>query len=539
MAEPHDAARTAQDRCEWATAYGLLSERVAAGNPAAADLEDLGTAAYLTGREDEAFERWAQAHQVRLADGDPVGAASIGLRLSAALLFKGDIPRASGWAGRARHLLEDAGSDGVEVGHLAVILGMGRIFEEGDIAGAREHFVTASKVADRFGHRELRTMARIGEGRCLIYFGEVAEGLAVLDEAMVAVEAREIPPTSIGDAYCTVIDACAELFDVRRCETWVDSFEAWCAGQPQLVFFRGHYLLHRAELLLLHGRWSEGLALAAEACDRLADPINHLALGGAHYVRGELHRVRGEDERAEAAFAQAHEAGGSPQPGLALLRLAQGRIEVADAAIRRAVGEAAGPFDRVKLLAAFAEVVLAGGDVDGARSAAEEVAAVGAELGSQLLRARGDQLAGAALLATGDAGSALVPLRRAHRGWIDLDAPHEAAATRLLLAEACTALGDHEAATMERAAATAALRAPRADDAAPCCGPDRARGRGARAAREGRVQPGHRRRALHQREDRGQPCGPHLHEGRRLVSRRGDGVRLRARARAPVTSRAR
>ena len=207
-------------------------------------------------------------------------------------------------------------------------------------------------------------MARIGEGRCLIYFGEVAEGLAVLDEAMVAVEAREIPPTSVGDAYCTVIDACAELFDVRRCETWVDSFEAWCAGQPELVFFRGHYLLHRAELLLLHGRWSDGLALAEEACARLADPANHLALGGAHYVRGELHRMRGEDDRAEGAYGQAHEAGGSPQPGLALLRLAQGRHEAADAAIRRAVGEAGGPIDRAKLLGAFAEIVLDGGDVD-------------------------------------------------------------------------------------------------------------------------------------------------------------------------------
>lgn len=151
--------------------------------------------------------------------------------------------------------------------------------EDGDIPGARDSFARATKIADRFRDRELRTLSLLGEGRCLIYLGELAEGLSLLDEAMISVEAGEVSPIVVGDAYCTVIDGCYELFDVRRCEVWTESFTRWCDAQPDLVLYRGHCLLHRAALLQLHGKWEEGVVFAREACDRLAEPVNLLTLG--------------------------------------------------------------------------------------------------------------------------------------------------------------------------------------------------------------------------------------------------------------------
>ena len=163
---------------------------------------------------------------------------------------------------------------------------------------AHSAFGRAAKIGERFRGRELLTFARMGVGRCLIYLGEIAEGLALLDEAMVSVEASEIPPMAVGDAYCTAIDACSELFDVHRCDSG-PLVHAVVRRSGGLVLYRGHCLLHRAELLMLHGGWSDAVTVAQEACPRLAEPINPLTLGGAHYVEAELHRLRGEFSMAE------------------------------------------------------------------------------------------------------------------------------------------------------------------------------------------------------------------------------------------------
>ena len=270
MAEPHDAARSALDGRQWGLAYRLLAERAAADPLGIDELEWLATAAYLTGRDEEAFDCWASAHQACLTGGDIRRAARLGLQLSNGLGFKGDIARASGWVTRVRRVLDEEGGDCVEHGYLEHATGMCRIFEDGDVAGAQDSFARATKIADRYRDRELRTLSLLGEGRCLIYLGELAEGLSLLDEAMVSVEAGEVSPIVVGDAYCTVIDGCHELFDVRRSEVWTESFTRWCDGQPDLVLYRGQCLLHRAELLQMHGKWEEGVAFARDACERLA-----------------------------------------------------------------------------------------------------------------------------------------------------------------------------------------------------------------------------------------------------------------------------
>lgn len=447
-----DDARAAFERHDWAETHRLLSD-LPVDDLSVEDLDRRATAAYLTGRDESAFELWARAHR-DCAERDEIElAARFGIRLAQTLGFKGDIARSAGWVERIRRMLDEAAIACVELGHLAHASAMCRIFQAGDLAGAYDLFIQAGKIGEAYGDRELITLARIGEGRMRVYLGERSRGVALLDEAMIAVEAREISPIAVGDAYCTVIDACAELFDVARCRVWTESFSRWCDEQPGLVLYRGHCLLHRAEVLHLQGNWADAVDAARHACARLAEPINLLTLGGAHYVEGELHRLHGDFEAAEASYGRANEHGCEPQPGLALMRLAQGRVDTADATIRRVLDEATEPISRARVLGAYAEIVLATGDIVAARTAAEELTAVAAELGSPLLHARATHATGAVLLAEGDAKGALHALREALKQWTELEAPHESALTRALIAAACAAVGDTDGAELAMRAA--------------------------------------------------------------------------------------
>ncbi len=445
-------ARAAGDDRRWGDAWRRWSTLV----PESLDVDDLdraATAGYLTGHDDAGFALWVRAHQICLADGAVHRAAHFGGKLAQGYGFKGDLGRCRGWVDRTARLMEEANIDCVEQGYLECGLGMLRIFEAGDIAGAHAHFVHAGKIGARFAHRDLITVARIGEGRMLIYLGEIAEGLSRLDEAMVSIEAGELSPLAAGDAYCTVIDACSELFDLDRCRAWTDSFTRWCDTQQELVLYRGHCFLHRAEVLELLGAWPDALVEARHACDRLAAPVNPAVLAAAFAVEGDLLRLITDLDAAEAAYRRASEHGHDPQPGLALLRLAQGRPDVANAMIRRSLDEAQDPISRARHLAAYVEVMLATGERTAARDAAEELRHVAAMLGTPLLRAHASRAAGAVLGAEGDATSALVELRQAFVGFHTLGVRYEAARTRLLIADACAALGDVDSAQMEMDAA--------------------------------------------------------------------------------------
>jgi DNA-binding NarL/FixJ family response regulator len=427
------------------------------------DLDAYATASYLTGFDEEAFSLWTRAHQLCLDEAAVHRAAHFGARLAQCLGFKGDLPRCSGWVDRVARLLDEAKIDCVEQGYLEHGLGMLRLFEAGDLPGALERFRQAGKVGARYGSREVVTLGRIGEGRMLIYLGEVGAGMALLDEAMVSIEAGELSTVVTGDAYCTVIDACAELSDVRRCRSWTASMGRWCDTQQELVLYRGHCFVHSAEVLGVLGRWPEALTAARAACDRLAGPVP-MALGAAARLEADLLRDLGELEAAEAAYTRANELGHQPQPGLALLRLSAGEVDIAQAMIRRAVGEAEDPIQRSQLLPALVQIELAGADVDRARAAAEELRTIAGELQSTMLKAAAARAAGAVLLAEGDAGGGLIELRRAAEAYRDLDARVDLARTRLLIADACRSLGDQSTAALETATATAVLAACRSPE---------------------------------------------------------------------------
>jgi DNA-binding CsgD family transcriptional regulator len=458
MGDGIERGRDAFDRQAWGRAYEHLSAAARDEPLGVGDLERLASSAYLVGRSDESDDLWARAHQECARIGEVARAARCAFWLAFALLNRGEVARGGGWVDRAQRLLDSRKVKCVEQGYLRYAAGLRSLFS-GDLDGGHTAFRQAARTGERFHNAELTTLARIGEGRCLIYLGEVGRGVALLDEAMVAVGAHEISPIATGDAYCTVIEGCQELFDVRRAHEWTAALTQWCDAQPELVLYRGQCLIHRAELLVLRGAWPEALEEVERAWGRLAEPPGQRALAAAAYLRGELHRLRGAFGRAEDAYREASDLGRDPQPGLALLRLAQDRVPAADAAIRRVHQEAGDPITRIRVLGPYVEITLATGDVGAARAAADELTALAAGLERPLLGALAAHVTGAVLLAEDDPQGALAFLRRALAGWRDLEAPYEAARVRVLLARCCRALGDDEGADLELAAARATFTA--------------------------------------------------------------------------------
>jgi hypothetical protein len=218
------------------------------------------------------------------------------------LLNAGDLPRASGWVARARRLLDDGRHDCVERGYVLYLAALQAIFQ-GDAASAHATFGQAAETGDRFADLDLLTLARHGQGRALIYLGEIAEGVGLLDEAMVAIAAGEVSPIVVGDTYCSVIEACQEIFDVRRAQVWTAALSRWCESQPDLVPYRGLCLVHRAKVLQPHGAWRDAMDEARRARRRLSHPAGQPAVGAAFYQQAELHRLRGESMKAESRTA--------------------------------------------------------------------------------------------------------------------------------------------------------------------------------------------------------------------------------------------
>ena len=280
----------------------------------------------------------ACAHQARLDAGEFEDAVRCAFWLGYGLIVRGEMARGGGWMARARTLVDEHELDCAESGYLLVPEALTAL-GGGDARRAQALFEEVLATARRFDDSDLDALGMLGCGQAQVEMGRIADGVGLFDQAMVSVLAGEVSPAVAGIVYCAVIDKCQGAFDVRRAREWTTALNRWCEAQPGLVPYRGQCLVHRSQILQLHGAWSEAFEEAMRARDRLAEPP-HPAIGMAHYQLGEIYRLRGEFEEAEKSFERANEQGRPPQPGLALLRLAQRRVDGAAASIERSMAEA-------------------------------------------------------------------------------------------------------------------------------------------------------------------------------------------------------
>jgi DNA-binding NarL/FixJ family response regulator len=313
----------------------------------------------------------------------------------------------------------------------------------------------AIAMARAAGDVDALTLALTQSGAALIALGQAGQALRRLDEAMLAVVSAGVSPIAAGTVYCTVISLCSELRELPRAQEWTDALTAWLDRQGDSVVFTGQCMVHRAELLQLHGDWTGAAEEAERACRQLSRTFEVAASGAARYQQAEILRRQGRYAAAEKAYQQAHDWGHDPHPGLALLRLAQGDRPTARAALQRALGETVLPLRRARMLPGLVEVALADADIAEAREAAAELAVIADAYGATELRAVAAWADGAVRLADADPSGALAALRTAAARWRELAIPYEAARTRVLIARACEAMGDTETAAMERTAADA------------------------------------------------------------------------------------
>jgi DNA-binding CsgD family transcriptional regulator len=447
-----ERGRESYGRRAWQDAYEALRQADRATPLAADDLELLATSAYMLNRDDDFVGALERAHHLYLDAGDAARAVRCAFWVGVNLATRGETGGASGWFGRGQRLLEREERDCVERGYLLIPVLLAHV-AAGDPEAACAAAAEAAEIGQRFGDADLLALAVHEQGHALVRQGRVEEGMRLLDETMVAVTAGELSPIVTGLVYCNVIAFCQEVYEVRRAREWTAALTRWCDRQPDMVAHTGLCLLHRAEIMELNGAWPEALEEARRAGERFAEAPNQTAAGQASYRQGEVHRLRGEFDLAEQAYREASRCGWEPQPGLALLRLAQGNGGAAAAAIRRVVGETDEPLKLARLLPAFVEIMLAEGETGDARDAAATLEELSAGHEGGMRAAQVAEVRGAVDLAEGDARAALVALRHAWQGWQELDAPYEAARARVLVGLACRALGDDDAAALELAAA--------------------------------------------------------------------------------------
>lgn len=447
-----NAARESFRERAWNDAYSSLARLDRATPLEVEDLERLATSAYLVGRPAEFHAALERAHHTHLEAEEGARAARCAFWLGLTLLLRGEPAQASGWLARARRLVE--GQDCVEHGYLLLPEAERRL-GDGDGEAANTTAASAAEIGGRFGDRDLVACARHLQGRALIRRGRVPEGLGLLDEAMVSVVADELSPIVTGLMYCSVIEACQQVFALSRAREWTVAMSWWCEQQPDMVAFTGTCLVNRAEVLQFHGAWDDAMAEAGRARERFSLGLGASPPAAAFYRQAEIHRLRGTYAAAEQQYRNASQGGWDPQPGLALLRAAQGRKEAACAAIRRALTSASDPLRRARLLPAHVEVMLAAGENPEAHSACRELTELADTLDVDLLHAAALTARGAVELAGGDPAAALEPLRRAFELWQQADAPYEAARVRVLIGRCCRTLGDHEAGELELGAARA------------------------------------------------------------------------------------
>ncbi|HEY1332263.1 MAG TPA: LuxR family transcriptional regulator, partial [Actinomycetota bacterium] len=396
-------ARTAAGDGSWAEAYELFGG-LNAPDLSPQDWERFADAAWWTGRIEESIALRQKAYSGYAEAGDDRGAGWMAGRLCIDHFLRGETTVGAGWFARSQRHAKQM-PDSVELGFAALLEATVLRFG-GDQETALPLAERAAEVGERLGDRDLFGMAIHTQGLILISLGRVGDGVGLLDEAMTLVVAGELSDYFTGAVYCNVIEACLEIADVRRATDWSKAATAWAESIPRESPYPGVCRINRARLANLRGEWAQAEAEALRASREL-EIVNPPLAGQALYETGEIRRRLGDVAGAEQAFERAHELGFEPHPGLALLRLSQGKVDAALAALRAAANGAAGsPLHRTMLLWALADSALAAGDLDAARTAAGELDAVARDSEAPVLAASSDTVRGLVQLAENDVPAA-------------------------------------------------------------------------------------------------------------------------------------
>ena len=451
-----DAARQAATRGSWRKAYAAYTD-AASHDLSAEDLERFAEAAWWTGRIGQAIGLRERAYAAYNAAADRPGAARAALALYWDHSARGSFAVSQGWFSKAERLVETM-PDSAEHAHVVLTRGMNSLFMLGNAAEAVVDLERAYELGERLGERDVQALALTGQGKALVQAGEVDKGLALLDEATAAAVSGELRPFSAGLIYCCTIASCQDVGDYRRAAEWTEEANRWC-DRLDVTGFPGACRIHRAEIMRLRGDWPAAEEQAIAACEELQDFDRYITAGGFYEI-GEIRRRRGDFAAAAEAYRKANEFGRDPQPGVALLRLAEGKVDAAVAAIRRALEDVHEPLVRVRRLPAQIDIAIAAGDLRTARVAAQELEHIvdAYKIGdapAPAFDATVHVATGQIKLAEGDAEGASRCLRRARDEWKKVGAPYETAQARMLLGIAYRREGDEDGATEELEAALA------------------------------------------------------------------------------------
>lgn len=440
-------AHTAHSEHRFAEADAAFSGAERLGELSADDLVAWHDSTWWLGQNDRALELAEVAHERLVAEGHETRAAQAAIGLGFLLMLRGDLAAGSGWIQRGRSLAERS-PEGAARWYVAQ-LDAEDALHAGDLDRALDLVREVREAAQRASDQTLLSLALMTEGTARLRRGEVASGMALLDEAMLPVRSGRIAPDMAGNLYCQMIAVCWELHDLRRAREWTAATERWCEQFDSAVMFSGICRMHRVQLRQVSGEWDLAADDARLVCTEL-EGMNSQVVAEGHYLLGELLRMRGDVVGAEAAFLRAHELGRDPQPGLALLTATTDSTAAGLASLRTALATHQGAeYSRAPLLHALATLALDLPDLEVAVEASNQLTAMADRWQSDGLYALAAQARGAVLVTTGGCAEAVTSLREAVRRWQDLDAPYACARSRMLLGQAYAALGDNRAATRE------------------------------------------------------------------------------------------
>jgi class 3 adenylate cyclase len=447
-------ARAAVERSQWQLAFDAFTAADAQSPLGVDDLERAALAAMWTFQSDPYIDLMQRAFGLHLAAGDVPRAVPLALELCMENGRRGRLSVAIGWAERAERLAEDL-KPCAQVGHVIALRGIIALDVLHDNDEALVLYEEALALGRQFNDADLTAHSLVGSGTALVRLGRLSEGMRRVDEAMIDAVSGLLSSVATARVYCGTISLCQALGDIRRAFEWTQEASS-CATRPGMGDYPGDCQMHRAEIMRIRGDWSGAESQLREVMDALGTwSVGHV--GQAWYELGEIARRRGDLRAAADAYRNAELHEKRPQPGLALMHLAQGDDALAAAQLRAAIAETADtdPMAIAELLPAAVEIALSCGEIDHAEAAADRLASLVDVYDTVLLQARAATARAAVLLTKRDSEAAINACRTAIGLWRDAGAPYEAAQAQHLLAQAATLLGDREIASVELDAATA------------------------------------------------------------------------------------